>query len=161
MYLQSFLPLVLLCYLAAESGTVKAERIVSLAPSDEEAKLRAVQHVRRIDSLAPDDEEGIVSLVPDDKHMSSNSTEPRRRWLGRLWRRIKSWWRAYQRSPWKVHIRKGYKGISYTWKFWWDKRTYCRCNPTMRDLLYSFLLYLIGWKNFNVDWVNDIGILNR
>ena len=79
MYLQNFLRLILLCFLVAELGTVQAERIVSLVPSDEEANLRAVQHERRIESVAPDDEEGIVSMVPDDKDVSPNSTERRRR----------------------------------------------------------------------------------
>ena len=118
MYLLGFLRLALF-FLVAQLGTVQAEGSVFLAPSDEEAKLRAVQHERRIESLAPDDE-GLMSMVPDDKDTSPITTERRRRWYRRWWRKIKSWYNRYRAhwiSRFSVSRTKGGARITYTHHF--------------------------------------------
>ena len=109
MYLHSVLRLVLLCVLVAELGTVQAKGTVSLAPFDEEAKLRVVQEERRIESLAPDNEEGIASLVPGTE-MSPISTERRRGWFKKFRRKLK-------RSV-KKRLKKLKRSVKKRWKGW-------------------------------------------
>ena len=111
MYLQSVLRLLLLCVLVAELGNVQAKGTVSLAPFDEEAKLRDVQDERRIESLTFDNEEGIVSLVPGQE-MSPMSTERRRGWFKKLRRKLKRKIRRW----WKKRMRKGVR-FSYSRRF--------------------------------------------